>query len=483
MIRLIVYIAISLGLTAGVAWLISLPGTITVEAAGYRMQPGLGVAALICIGVIIAIIVIWAIIRHILQAPKRLARAARQRRQELGVGALSDGFIALEAGDLKQAKQMAREAQNRLPQNAAAQLLQARAELGLGELGPAREHYRALISNPKTALAALSGLYEQAHAQNRKDVALTFARKAVEMTKSVGSPTAIGWARTALFEDLTANGDWQGALDMVNNEPTSNRLSRSEKRRKRAVLTTALAAETETSDPVNALAQAHAALKLEPDFVPAALIAARIHINRGEPRKAQSLLRRVWRTTAHPHIALLFANAQPGTSTQDRLKRTKDLVGTSPDDLAGSMVLARAAIDAQEWATAHNALANFSASNPSTGVCALMAELEQGENNDEGKARQWLARAVRAPRDPAWIADGIIAEEWEPTSPISRKLDAFKWATPPISKTTVQSSLTAEPAPALTATKSTEDSASEQPALSTKPDPSTPTETAPAPKT
>ena len=34
-------------------------------------------------------------------------------------------------------------------------------------------------------------------------------------------------------------------------------------------------------------------------------------------------------------------------------------------------------------------------------------------------------------RDPVWMADGIIAEEWAPISPVTGALDAFEWRTPP----------------------------------------------------
>ena len=44
--------------------------------------------------------------------------------------------------------------------------------------------------------------------------------------------------------------------------------------------------------------------------------------------------------------------------------------------------------------------------------------------------REWLARAVRAPRDPAWTADGIVSDEWEPLSPVTGRLDAFEWKVP-----------------------------------------------------
>jgi HemY protein len=61
----------------------------------------------------------------------------------------------------------------------------------------------------------------------------------------------------------------------------------------------------------------------------------------------------------------------------------------------------------------------------------LMAEIEATEHGDHGKAREWTARAVRARRDPIWVADGYVSERWLPASPLTGKLDAFVWSVPP----------------------------------------------------
>jgi uncharacterized membrane-anchored protein len=47
-----------------------------------------------------------------------------------------------------------------------------------------------------------------------------------------------------------------------------------------------------------------------------------------------------------------------------------------------------------------------------------------------GYAREWLARASRAPRDACWIAGGVMSEQWLPASPVTGKLDAFVWQRP-----------------------------------------------------
>jgi len=423
-IRLATWIVVSLLVTALIAWLISLSGTAMIEVAGYRMQPRLGMAAFLVAAALAIVIIAWSLFRRVLDAPRYFAKLSRERRRDLGVAALSDGFVALQAGDPNRARVLAREARSNLPRNHAAQLLEARSDLALGDMQSAREHYRALISNKKTAVAALAGLYEQARTQGRSDAALSFAQKAVALAPQTR------WASDAVLDDLTRRGQWAEALARVDAETAATREEKMVKRRKQAVLVTALARETVDNNPLAALDHTLAALKLVSDFVPAALIAARIQSNRGEVRRAMSLLRRVWRATSHPHVATLYANAQPGASAVDRLKRIRELIDTPPPNLPAAIVLARANVDAYEWPAARNALANYSSADPTQAVCLLMAEIEEGQNTDQGKAREWLARAVRAPRDPVWTADGITSDEWEPISPVTGRLDAFEWRVP-----------------------------------------------------
>ena len=424
MIRLATWIIVSLAVTALIAWLVSLPGTAMIEIAGYKMQPRLGMAAFLVAAALFAVILAWSILRRILDAPRYFAKLNHDRRRDLGVAALSDGFVALQAGDPNRARVLAREARSNLPRNHAAQLLEARSDLALGDMQSAREHYRALISNKKTAVAALAGLYEQARTQGRTDAALNFAQKAVALSPQTR------WASDAVLDDLTRHAKWEDALARVAAEAAVTRDEKMVKRRKQAVLETALAREIADTDPLAALDHALVALKLVPDFVPAALIAARIQSNRGETRRSMSLLRRVWRATSHPHVATLYANAQSGASAVDRLKRVRELIDSPPPSLPAAIVLARAAIDAYDWSAARSALANYSSANPTQTVCLLMAEIEEGQNADQGKAREWLARAVRAPRDPVWVADGITSDDWEPVSPVTGTLDAFEWRVP-----------------------------------------------------
>ncbi|ODS02683.1 hypothetical protein AUC71_13995 [Methyloceanibacter marginalis] len=119
--------------------------------------------------------------------------------------------------------------------------------------------------------------------------------------------------------------------------------------RRRAVLLTAEARETETFDPDKALTLANEALRLAPSLVPAAELAGRLFASKGEARAASRQIVRTWKLSPHPDLAVAYAFAKPGLSPKDRLKRVEYLAGLTPDDVEGSIAVAQAAIDAKEW--------------------------------------------------------------------------------------------------------------------------------------
>ena len=58
-----------------------------------------------------------------------------------------------------------------------------------------------------------------------------------------------------------------------------------------------------------------------------------------------------------------------------------------------------------------------------------MAEIEDGRG-DKGRAREWLARAVRAPSDPMWVIDGAASPYWTPVSPVTGEIAFAEWKVP-----------------------------------------------------
>jgi HemY protein len=85
-----------------------------------------------------------------------------------------------------------------------------------------------------------------------------------------------------------------------------------------------------------------------------------------------------------------------------------------PDHMESRLLLARQAIKTRRWKEARDALEPLATAVPMPRVCALMAEIEQGESGNIGAAREWLARAVSAPPESPWLRTefNLSTEEW-----------------------------------------------------------------------
>jgi HemY protein len=175
------------------------------------------------------------------------------------------------------------------------------------------------------------------------------------------------------------------------------------------------------------------AVKLAPTLVPAAVLAAKFESEAHQVRRAMKLVEAAWLANPHPDLADAYAHVKLGDTAWHRLQRVETLAAKTPVDrtghVEGQLAIARAAIDASEFARAREVLAPY-LKDPTQRVALLMAEIERTEHGDGGRARAWTLRAVRARLDPAWTADGYVSDSWRPVSPVTGRLDAFQWQTP-----------------------------------------------------
>ena len=223
------------------------------------------------------------------------------------------------------------------------------------------------------------------------------------------------------------------ALSALDRNSRFGLIDKTEYKRQRAVLLTARALAAADGERDRARSLALDALKLAPTLVPAAELAGRLLGEAGELRRASRIIEKAWAANPHPDLAETYAHLRPGDSARERLARVQSLALKAPSQgaphIEGALAVARAALDAQEFTVARNAIRPL-LKEPTQRVATLMAEIEQRESGDEGRAREWMGRALRAARDPQWSADGFVSDRWMPVSPVSGRLDAFQWKVP-----------------------------------------------------
>ncbi|GEP10861.1 heme biosynthesis protein HemY [Methylobacterium gnaphalii] len=424
--RALVFLALLAIAAVGAVWVADHPGTVTIVWSGYEVGVSLAVAL---VGVLVAVLVvgiILAVVRGVIGLPGFLSRSTRERRRAKGMSALSRGMIAVGSGDPLAARRHAGDAERLLGAQPLTLLLKAQAAQISGDRDAAEKAFRSMADDPETRVLGLRGLYVEARRREDDSAARAYAIEAARLAPSVT------WANDAVLEAQCADGDWSGATQTVERRASLGLMDKSAARRQRAVLLTASAQQHEAGEPEAALAEAQKAVSLAPDLVPAACIAGRLLARKGDLRKAAKVLQTAWKAEPHPDLAKVYLGLRPGDSTQDRLNRAEVLARLSSWHPEARLAVAQAATEARDFAKARETLAPLVADHPTVRTCLQMARIEQAEHGAEtGRAREWLARATRAPRDPAWIADGIVSERWAPVSPISGRVDAFVWKTPP----------------------------------------------------
>jgi len=422
MIRVVVFLIAAGLLALGVVWLADRPGQVAITWLGYRADTSVMVAVMAIIAVALAAVLLWSLARLMLRSPKLFSLALRERKRRKGYEAISRGLIAIGAGDARAAQRFAANAQKSLPSEPLALLLRAQTAQLNGDRNGAEDAFRAMAERDDTRLLGLRGLYVEAQRRNDPVAARLFAEQAVK------DAPALTWAGHAVLEFRCAAGDWDGALAILERHRRSGMLDRAAYRRKRAVLLTARALAAEENDRDAARTLSVDATKLAPELVPAAALAGRLLAEAGERRKAAKIIEAAWKANPHPDLAESYAHVRLADSARDRLARVQALARMAPGHVEGALAVAHAALAAHEFAVAHAALAPLTP-EPTQRVAMLMAELEQLEG-DDGRAREWMSRALNAALDPAWTADGFVSERWLPVSPVSGRLDAFQWKVP-----------------------------------------------------
>lgn len=425
MVRVLVYLFIIALVAVGAVWLADRPGEVSILWQGYRIETSVAIAAIGVVVLAFLTLVAWAIMRFVFGLPSAFGFASRARRRARGFEAISRGMVAIGAGDPIAAGRHAVDARKFVANEPLTLLLEAQSAQLSGDRGQAEAAFKAMLDKPETRVLGLRGLFVEARRRGDMAAARAFADDAVRRSPS------LAWANDALLDFHTAAGDWQAARTAVERRAALRLADKGEAKRQRAVLLAAEALDAKDREPEKALAAALEAVKLAPGLTPAAALAGRMLSERGDIKKAARLLEAAWKQVSHPDVASAYLDVRPGDSARDRLARAETLTKLRPADPEGVLALAGAAIHAQDFARARATLKPLLAGGASVRACLLMAELEEAEHGATGRVREWLARATRAPRDAAWVADGLVSDQWLPISPISGRLDAFVWTVPP----------------------------------------------------
>lgn len=366
------------------------PGRVSIEWQGWRIDMSLAVLVVAAILVAILAAVLYRFYGGVLAAPGRFLSARRASRTERGYRALTQGLVALAAGDADEARRQARRAESLLANPPITRLLTAQTAQLDGDATAAKRYFEEMLEDPETAFLGLRGLLTQALAEGDRAAALRLAERANELRP--GTP----WVVRHLIELKREADDVAGALATLEGAERRRALPRPETQATKARLLAARARESQAEGDIDgALKLALKAHKADPALIEATAMAARLNIAKNKRRRAEKLIEEAWVRAPDPALARAYAEAAPdGASALDQVKRFERLLSLKPDHPEGHIALAEAALKAELWGAARSHLTKAGGDRPGPRVCRLMAELEESEHGDLAKAREWLARAT-----------------------------------------------------------------------------------------
>jgi HemY protein len=426
MIRALVYLAVLAACAAGAVWLADLPGAVTLQWQDGRIDTSPAVFAFAIALLAGALALLLLLISGVRRAPGHWRRSRQARRRERGYRALTQGMVAVAAGDAEEAHRQSRRADSLLHDPPLTMLLSAQAAQLGGDTAAARRYFTAMLDQPETAFLGLRGLLMQAERDGDRDE----ARRLIERAYALRPDTP--WVLDALIAERTREERWRDALATTERAAKLRALPAPESRERQAALLVAMAEQArDAGDGVEARSLARKANKLAPAFLPASIVRAELLASDGRRRAARRVIDAAWVQTPHPDLARIAASLEDGDALA-RERAVERLVASNPDHRESRIARAEAALAAKLWGIARAALAPLASDNPSAHVCRLMARLEAEEKGDTAAERAWLLRAATAAPDPSWLCEscGAQAAAWTAKCPHCGEFARLTWAAP-----------------------------------------------------
>ncbi|HXV26305.1 MAG TPA: heme biosynthesis HemY N-terminal domain-containing protein [Alphaproteobacteria bacterium] len=408
--RKILIFLLKLVILVGVAvWVAERPGTVTLRWLNWELHTTVGVLILVVVVAATLAALLYRLWRLTLRSPRDYLSRRRARRRERGYRALTQGMVAVAAGDAEEAKRQARRAGALLDEPPLTLLLAAQAAQLDGDEEAARDYFTRMIERDETAFLGLRGLLMQAVRGGDDAAALELAERAYKERPETP------WLVRTLLDLQIRRGQWEQANEALAQAQRIRLVGPDQAKRQRSALLVerarALQQGGETGEALRLAREAH---RLDPGFVPAAAQLAGLLIPVGKVREAGRVIENAWNQSPHPALAQAYAALRADEDPLARARRFERLGEVNRSTRDARLELAAAAMGARLWGEAKRHLEVALELGATARAYRMLAELEEGERGDPEAAARWLRKAAEAAPDPAWVCErcGAAHQSW-----------------------------------------------------------------------
>ena len=460
MIRLAAFLGFCVLAALISSWLSAQQGETVINWLGWRVEV---MTSLLVSGLLLGLgglILTFKLLVSVISWPSWLGHNWRARRRRHGDEVLGQGMVAFAAGDMAEARKLARRAERLLGQGILPDLLSAQAAHATGDDRAARRYFKSLSAKPDTAYFGYLGLMRLHLSHGEAEKGCMAARAALAI-RSGSVP-----ANLVLLSDDLKRENWKSALNRLEgvlltkdslfavgsgqkNAPplfssdiahfAAGQLNRPELLAAHLCLRLA----EQQKDDRGRHSYLAKALDWSPSFLEAIIRLARLEAS-SSSRKALKRLETAFKTAPHQRLANLIAEVSSDNDGQF-VARLSGLAEQAADKDEALLIVAEVALSKGIWASASSALHAVSKKGQSNQYFLLNAELVDRRAkslgqilNEKSVAEREgaLLAAAHAPRAKRWQCGGCgaILPQWQMTCSSCRVMGQIDFHAPQMLK-------------------------------------------------
>ncbi len=396
LLRLLFLILVFIALLGGFVWLGMQDGEVIVKTESINISASPLVAAISLFILTITLTLLWKFIAFLIALPSQIKKANLENNRKKAVENLGLGFASYDVGDYTDARRYGAKAASQMPDNSGLKLFAARTSFAADDIATAEKLFGELLSVSGFEIAARKGLADISKIKGNFASVISHADAALQISKrSV-------WPVETLFKERIGNFDWEGALGAIDEGDKRGLMGKKTVQRRRASVLTAAAHRYERNgDLEKSLDYSSRAVKICPDFAPAAIMAARLNHMANKDWAAASAIENAWQSNPHPALSLAYRDLKPNQDKEARIKWLEGLIKINPEARESKILRAELFIENSDGLGAAQILDALIAIKPTSRIYAMRAQAALLSGNKK-LHDDFIKLAASAPREADW---------------------------------------------------------------------------------
>ncbi len=401
-------------------WLKKEPGIIAIEWHGWLIETSLPVLFLCSISIFLFCTFIFVFLKRIYILPKKIKDEFVKNKNKNAMISITNAFSAKSMGEIELAKKFSEKAK-RLNNNPLKLML----DMDINKFYDEQDNkiFDKMLKHQETKLLGIKNLTNF----YLKDNNITKAIETINLSpKSKKTPN---WFFYKLLQLNILNNDWENVFVSIDYISKYTNISSKELKILQGHIFLSKAKYLYNKNYYKeSLENTEIALKFIPSFSTGIVLKAKLIYDKN-PKEAIEYIKDSWKNYSHPDIAGFISEINSNKNKAYNLKLIKDIIKTGKNTLNNNILLAKAAIEANSWITAREALDKIPEKDWTKNLFIMMAEIEKKENGNLKLSNEWIQKSKSSNLDFNWGCTSCshTDKEWQIICPKCLNIDSIKW--------------------------------------------------------